>query len=168
MEEYTNYLAHFGIKGMRWGIRRFQNPDGTLTLSGRRRYGVKPKVGESLSKRDKQRASKYRKEGTPVYYKRRFNKQKVVRRREAEKLDSIRRSNPKNLSDDELKAYTDRLKLENNYLKELTTRAEYSKGKTAVDNIIDRLETVKKVTVPASTIASNIRNIKKKENKEQN
>lgn len=24
-------LAHFGIKGMHWGVRRFQQPDGTLT-----------------------------------------------------------------------------------------------------------------------------------------
>lgn len=33
-----DYLVHHGIKGMRWGIRRFQNPDGTLTAAGRRRY----------------------------------------------------------------------------------------------------------------------------------
>ena len=33
------YLAHFGIKGMRWGIRRFQNEDGSLTNAGRNRYG---------------------------------------------------------------------------------------------------------------------------------
>lgn len=32
------YLAHHGIKGMRWGIRRYQNPDGTLTDAGRKRY----------------------------------------------------------------------------------------------------------------------------------
>jgi hypothetical protein len=32
------YLAHYGIKGMRWGIRRFENADGTLTPAGKRRY----------------------------------------------------------------------------------------------------------------------------------
>lgn len=32
-------LYHHGIKGMRWGIRRYQNPDGTLTVEGRKRYG---------------------------------------------------------------------------------------------------------------------------------
>ena len=36
--EYQNYLAHFGIKGQKWGIRRFQNADGTLTAEGRARY----------------------------------------------------------------------------------------------------------------------------------
>lgn len=31
-------LYHHGIKGMRWGVRRFQNEDGTLTAQGRQRY----------------------------------------------------------------------------------------------------------------------------------
>lgn len=30
-------LAHHGIKGQKWGVRRFQNPDGTLTEAGRKR-----------------------------------------------------------------------------------------------------------------------------------
>lgn len=34
----TNELYHHGIKGMRWGIRRYQNEDGSLTNAGRKRY----------------------------------------------------------------------------------------------------------------------------------
>lgn len=34
----TKYLYHWGIKGMRWGVRRYQNEDGTLTSDGRDRY----------------------------------------------------------------------------------------------------------------------------------
>ena len=34
------YLVHHGIKGQKWGIRRFQNEDGTLTPEGRKRYGA--------------------------------------------------------------------------------------------------------------------------------
>ena len=34
-----NALMHYGIKGQKWGIRRFQNEDGTLTVAGKERYG---------------------------------------------------------------------------------------------------------------------------------
>lgn len=33
-----NDFYHHGIKGMRWGVRRFQNKDGTLTAAGKKRY----------------------------------------------------------------------------------------------------------------------------------
>lgn len=36
---YKPYLSHWGIPGMRWGMRRFQNEDGSLTAEGRIRYG---------------------------------------------------------------------------------------------------------------------------------
>lgn len=32
------YLAHHGIKGMKWGIRRYQNEDGSYTEAGKKRY----------------------------------------------------------------------------------------------------------------------------------
>ena len=34
----ASYLAHHGIKGQKWGVRRFQNPDGSLTSAGKRRF----------------------------------------------------------------------------------------------------------------------------------
>lgn len=42
------YLEHHGILGMKWGVRRYQNKDGTLTAAGKRRY----KSGESMDTKD--------------------------------------------------------------------------------------------------------------------
>lgn len=40
MYNENTYLIHFGIKGQKWGVRRFQNPDGTLTPEGQARYNT--------------------------------------------------------------------------------------------------------------------------------
>lgn len=37
---FTDELYHHGIKGQKWGVRIFQNPDGTLTEAGKRRKTI--------------------------------------------------------------------------------------------------------------------------------
>lgn len=45
---YTHdYLCHWGIKGMKWGVRRYQNKDGSLTPEGKKRYSEEGNSGET-------------------------------------------------------------------------------------------------------------------------
>jgi len=37
VNDYRDYLEHHGIPGMRWGVRRYQNADGSLTAAGKKR-----------------------------------------------------------------------------------------------------------------------------------
>ena len=48
----SNELYHWGIKGMRWGVRRYQNKDGTLTPAGKKRRSKKVSAPEELSGND--------------------------------------------------------------------------------------------------------------------
>ena len=61
---YSDELTHHGIKGQKWGIRRFQNPDGTLTEAGKRRYGTAENLaaGKTLKQIKKEKEEKEKEE----------------------------------------------------------------------------------------------------------
>ena len=47
---WDDYITHHGIKGQKWGVRRFQNPDGSVTAAGAKRYyGLGERVTNGLS-----------------------------------------------------------------------------------------------------------------------
>lgn len=57
------FLEHFGTKGMKWGVRRYQNEDGSLTAEGERRYGTSGSGGDRSARgvsRDLRRLEKER------------------------------------------------------------------------------------------------------------
>lgn len=121
---YAPYMSHAGTKGMKWGVRRWQNPDGTLTAAGREHYGYgtarkKSSVGEFKkkvakkfqavkAKHNERRVEKKLMKGTNLSG---SNEKKAKRR-----LSS--------LSDDELKKLTTRLKAENALLSEIATKEQ--------------------------------------------
>lgn len=78
-------LYHWGIKGQKWGVRRYQNKNGSLTPAGKKRYSDDPKVVES--KAAVKRASNDRNKALADYNKA-YNKYYVVpSRANAKRLD---------------------------------------------------------------------------------
>ena len=59
MYQNNNYLAHYGIKGMKWGVRRFQNSDGSYTDKGRKRYAKQIEKHERLEAKQRNKNSKH-------------------------------------------------------------------------------------------------------------
>lgn len=60
-----NYLAHYGINGQKWGIRRYQNEDGTYTPEGRTRYGRGKNVDREHGEVYRKEKQKIEKENAP-------------------------------------------------------------------------------------------------------
>lgn len=115
-----DYLAHHGIVGMKWGVRRYQNKDRTLTPEGKLRYKKTP---------DKKTPDK--KTSSPS------SKKTSTKSR----LKSAGKDKPKeelsSISDDELRRRINRLNLEKQY-KDLTRtqKKAKSRGMKLVEDMI--------------------------------
>ena len=56
-----NALQHHGIKGQKWGVRRYQNADGSLTSDGKKRYGSGDSSTSKNSEADAQKKERTKK-----------------------------------------------------------------------------------------------------------
>ena len=114
------YLAHHGTKGQRWGVRRFQNSDGSLTAAGKLRYSVS-NGGRSISKKvDPKSAAKLKKRQAKETAKLERLKIKEAAKNEKlekQKLHMTNKEYVKTLSDEKLKAINNRDIAENTWLK---------------------------------------------------
>lgn len=115
-------LKHYGIKGMKWGVRRFQNKDGSLTADGRKRYS-----GENLKDIQKQVN-----QGKTV-----VDGVKKTRAKAAEKQTEKKiRDDLSKMSDQELRDIVNRLNMEERYMQVMKSR-DVVTGKSKVDKILD-------------------------------
>lgn len=153
-----NYLYHHGVKGMRWGRRRYQNADGTLTDAGKKRYerdqrenrGKKKgnKVAEADPnrwvtedmERSKRLADSSRQMSNDVQ---RMN-EKSMRNRPKNKLDLS------DMSDKELRDEINRAYLERQY-NDLFAPDNTSRGRERVNNFLEVTGNV--LTIGSSALA---------------
>ena len=57
---YENELAHHGVIGQKWGIRRYQNYDGSLTRSGMKRYNSSKEAYDKANEKFKSAKAEYK------------------------------------------------------------------------------------------------------------
>lgn len=73
----SSYLMHHGIKGQKWGVRQYQNPDGSLTEAGKMRYGS----GKNIEKRTEDVLNRsYSTEYLTKKVEKSYNKEKQVKK----------------------------------------------------------------------------------------
>lgn len=147
--DYENELYHHGIKGMRWGIRRFQNADGSLKPEGEKRYGSGRSLGQTIKA---YKVSRQRKKNLEKARQARIEKKKAEENakkvsEERAKLIAKGKIRPKDMTVDELEQRIKRLDAERR-LKDLEKQTlEVSTGKKIVDTMLH------KVIAPAATSA---------------
>lgn len=113
----NNDLAHYGIMGMKWGVRRYQNPDGTRTNAGKRRYYGPTSVRAAIAKRSNKKVDKS------------FKKWEEGSKRKAEAIDLGKKANVKKIESINNKAAKPEYKQSNKeYKKALRKNTTYRKG----------------------------------------
>ena len=90
---YDSVIEHHGIKGQKWGVRRYQNPDGTLTPLGRKKLGRLERRVSKLGNTVKQSRSRY----MTIAKKKKNGTATSKELREYDKLSSALRKSSKNL-----------------------------------------------------------------------
>ena len=147
---YPDELYHWGIKGQKWGIRRYQNEDGSLTVEGKKRYKVNSvneyrqrqfNAGKSISESAGNIAGK----ASDI-----IRKQK---NKESYKVDN----KIKKMSDDELRKKINRIQMERQYA--MLTSSDRTSGKEKALEILETTGSVVAIIGGTLGIAATIRSL---------
>lgn len=138
----SNELQHHGIKGQKWGVRRFQNTDGSLTAEGKKRYSVS----------DYQQAIDKTKTAGKIVNEAKTLNNTVKKLNDPAAERRIRKSAAE-MSDIELQKRVQRLNMEDNYTRMMLHRENLERGRTFVDKALDVSAIAVQGTVASLTIA---------------
>lgn len=146
-------LQHHGTKGMKWGVRRFQNADGSLTPAGRKRYGsLTDAVGAVKAYHIKQKRKKnLKKAREAAAEKKRIEAEQKAAAEQRKKDVADGKVSARNMTTEELQSRIDKLNLEKRYkqlMDETNPQAQtVSAGKDLVKKFINE------AVVPAAVSA---------------
>lgn len=171
-------LYHFGIKGMKWGVRRFQNSDGSLTSAGKERYnggdygsgkqfsGKKKKIDVSKAFEPSIKGGKDKPNISPAEKVGReagniaSNASKILESGSAiKKASKGKQSKVNDMSDQELRDAINRLNLERTY--ESLTAKDTSSGMAYANEILAIVGSVTGIAGSVAAIISTINAITK-------
>ena len=169
---YNNQIWHWGVKGMKWGVRRYQNADGSLTDAGKRRYSndvaanAKKKKDNRLPeeglndpnrwvKEDRERTKRVVDSGNQMAgnLKTLNDKSMRIQARRTPKMDLS------NMTDQEMREQINRAMLERQYDDMFNPKKVYS-GREAVSDTLEIAGSVLAITSSALGIALAIQELK--------
>lgn len=139
VEKYNHDLYHHGITGMKWGVRRYQNKDGSLTNAGKKRYGTKANfervqaAKKAAAKYNSKAAKARRKADARVAEEIAKYRKKMGIKDEKPVETKPRKKTMAEMTDEELAAAINRKRLEDTYSQ--LNPAKVSKGKQFVNSL---------------------------------